>query len=283
MSWVCDTCSCNNDDDVLECFVCGSHRSEASIREAERRLREKKMDDFSEMLYSKVFGSIKIGTIVVGTLFVVVCIFRILQGNLFTDLEVNTNAIINTSSFQAKLFVDRWSNFDVLGGWVSKTEIVTWFMQSLDMPFFFKEAVLSMFGLLSSNMLLIYSNLLCMLPIAKFDHFVIIYETLHNNILLIVANAATMVPSTTKFDAFFVINNKMTARGSYFENVYQDCLNTASDKFIGIKSYTMFIVDIVQSNIERALLIIDSIVHRGTISLQCSGNYINRVVSKFRK
>ena len=283
MSWVCDTCSCNNDDDVLECFVCGSHRSEASIREAERRLREKKMDDFAETLYSKVFGSIKIATIVIGALFIVACIIRIVQGNLFADLEINTKAIINTSSAQARLFASQWSNFDISAVWLSKTKIVTLFMQSLDIPISFKEIGLSMADLLRGNMMLIYSNFLFIWPIAKFDHFVILYEKVHNNVLLIGADVMEMLPSTVKFETFSVINNKMTERTPYFENIYKYCLNATNDKFVGIKNYAIFIMDTAQSNIERILLIIDSAVNRGTSNVQSRGNYLNRVISKFRR
>ena len=132
-------------------------------------------------------------------------------------------------------------------------------------------------------MLLIYSNLLCMLPIAKFDHFVIVYETIHNNILLMATNVIAVVPSKTKFDTILIVNNRMTERIPHFENVYQYCFSTTNEKFIGIKSYAIFIVDVVQSNIERVFLIIDSMVRRGVVSLQNSGYYINRVISKFRK
>ena len=283
MSWVCDTCSCNNDDDVLECFVCGSHRSEASIREAKRHLREKKMNDFAEMLYSKVFGNIKIATIVVGALFIVACIFRIVQGNLFADLEINTKAMIDTSSLQTKLFAGRWCDFDVTSVWLSKMKIVFSFVQSIDVPTSFKAFGLSMADLLNGKMILIYSNFLVMLPVGKHDHFVILYERVHNNIMIMGTNIMEMLPSRTKFNTFSVTNYKMMEKTPHFENIYIYCFNTTNDKYIGIKNDAIFIFETVQSNIERILHIIDSVVHRSTINVQSSSNYINRVISKFRK
>lgn len=51
MSWVCDFCSSSNDDSSVECFVCGQHRSEASIREARRRAKEEKERAMSEKIF----------------------------------------------------------------------------------------------------------------------------------------------------------------------------------------------------------------------------------------
>ena len=253
LSWVCDTCSCNNDDDVLECFVCGSHRSKASIREAARRRREKKMNALADMLYSKVFRSIKIGTVVVGALFIIAFVIRIVQGNLFADLETNIGAITSTVSFQARSFVSRWSSFDILGKWLPKVGIIVLFVQYLDIPISLKEAGASMVDLACSNIHHITANFFCMLP------------------------------SATKFDEFLVINNKMAERGSCLESYCQYSLDTINHKFLGIKDVARCIVDTARLNIERILLIIDSGVHSGTVSVQNCGNYINRVISKFRK
>lgn len=97
LSWLCDNCSCNNDDEVNECFVCGEHRSAESIRLARIRAIEKKRDAFNEQLYNKTTFISKLLLIVVGVLFVIGGIIKIAQGTILVDFERNFLQTITTA------------------------------------------------------------------------------------------------------------------------------------------------------------------------------------------
>ena len=105
MSWVCEVCSTNNDDDVKECFICGCERSAASIREGKRKAREARLDKISSVLCDDVLRGIKIGTMVAGALILLACIIKIATGRLFADLEVNISGLFGSIPNRFSLFV----------------------------------------------------------------------------------------------------------------------------------------------------------------------------------
>lgn len=97
MSWVCDICSCNNDDESMECFVCGTHRSAESIRHGKIRMREKRREAFQEQLCNKTTFASKLLMIVVGVIFIIGCIIKIVQKTILVDFEDNFLALITTA------------------------------------------------------------------------------------------------------------------------------------------------------------------------------------------
>lgn len=91
MSWVCDFCSSSNDDSVVECFVCGQRRSEASIQEARRRAREEKERRVMEKILkyssqtSKILFIVSVSVSTLTTTLMLV--LMMINGNLSTIIE----------------------------------------------------------------------------------------------------------------------------------------------------------------------------------------------------
>ncbi len=108
MSWVCDNCSCNNDDEANECFVCGERRSAESIRLARIKAFEKKREAFNDILYNKVSFIGKLWMIAAGVLCIVLCIIKIVQGTLLSDFEGNFRNILDIA--KSNLQVERLAN-----------------------------------------------------------------------------------------------------------------------------------------------------------------------------
>lgn len=96
MSWICEVCSTNNDEKDIECFVCGTARSEASIREGRIRAREEKTRKFEDNVYKNGMFVLKLGFILSAALMVVAVIIKVAQGTLFTDIEENGGFFIST-------------------------------------------------------------------------------------------------------------------------------------------------------------------------------------------
>lgn len=89
MSWVCDVCSTDNDDESLECFVCGAPRSEASIKEGKDKKTKEKFGKVSDFLSTKAWLWIKIALAVIAIAFLIAMIVKIARGKLFIDAERN--------------------------------------------------------------------------------------------------------------------------------------------------------------------------------------------------
>ena len=268
---------------MLECFVCGSHRSKASIREEARRRREKKLSDFSEWLYSKAFSYIKIAGIVVGSIFVIACIIRIIQGDLLVDLETNTNHLIEIASTQIQTFVFRLNSWDVNTIWNTKTETLTLFIHFFEISLPFGEIGLSMIMQVYNNCLLLISNCCSMLPNeTKFEAFSVICDKGFHNVLLIWANACAMCPSIAKFEVFYIINNKLNAKAVCFKELYDHSLVAANSKVACVREDWLFIINTVRSNAGRGLATVDCIFQRGILSIQSVADYFNHIISNFK-
>lgn len=86
LSWICDICSSSNDDSSVECFVCGQHRSEASIKEAKQRAKEEKRKNKVERIFkysSKIAQVMFIASISISTLFATIMLIVLtVNGNL---------------------------------------------------------------------------------------------------------------------------------------------------------------------------------------------------------
>ena len=87
VSWICDECSSNNDDDTLECFVCGARRSQASLREAARRRRREKCNAVGEVLTAKVFPALWIAALSAAALVVLGVILCVVTGRAFLSAD----------------------------------------------------------------------------------------------------------------------------------------------------------------------------------------------------
>jgi len=87
VSWICEECSSNNDDDSMECFVCGAHRSRASLREAARRKREQRRDAVGAVLCTKVFTGLKIAALSAAALLVIGLILCVVTGRALLPTE----------------------------------------------------------------------------------------------------------------------------------------------------------------------------------------------------
>ena len=87
MSWICDECSSNNDDDAGECFVCGAPRSRASVREAARRRRQETSDAVGSVLCSRVFPVLGIAAVSAAALLVIGLIVCVITGRTVLSEE----------------------------------------------------------------------------------------------------------------------------------------------------------------------------------------------------
>jgi len=287
LSWVCDTCSCNNDDESLECFVCGSHRSEASIREARARQREKKFNEFSDFLYTKVFLGIKISTIVVGVVLIIGCIIKIFQGSILIDLEGNTYQIKDVVLRRLELFANGWGDsniFELIG---FKFECLAYNLSLLDLPESFGNNVEYIFNQLSINLSLLFSNFICALPpSSKFEVFSAIRDsitarsTFFKSFGEIFASHAT---DQTKFEVFSAVKSNAIDQGLSLKLFLDSCVFLTTEKIELIKEYVLIIWGNMQQSVEQCRKNTESMFDRGTSSVDATNNYIERVISKFKK
>lgn len=94
MGWVCENCSTNLDDDMVECFVCGTKRSTAAIRHDKREKFERKLAIAGDKLFLWGTKITKIVFIVVALVLFMSFILAIIKGTLFTGVYPSALVII---------------------------------------------------------------------------------------------------------------------------------------------------------------------------------------------
>lgn len=94
MGWVCENCSTNLDDDMVECFVCGAKRSTAAIRRDKREKFERKLAITGDKLFLLGTKITKIVFIVVALVLFMSFILAIIKGTLFTGVYPSALVII---------------------------------------------------------------------------------------------------------------------------------------------------------------------------------------------
>lgn len=86
MNWICDCCSSVNEERETECFVCGTPRSAASIREAARRAREERRENRLRTACKYLSGTGKVLFIaavsVLALTFLLILFFKVKDGEL---------------------------------------------------------------------------------------------------------------------------------------------------------------------------------------------------------
>ena len=164
MSWVCDTCSCNNEDDALECSICGETRSMASIREGKRREREKRLEEISSFVYDKLFFGIKLATMILGVLVLLAFIIKIASGSLFFDLKVNFDMLFGLILQNIRLFFTRLNSVNFFGIILDRLRNSGAFFKYAGVPSFFSNVLGCMFSSAFLAFGLTFDNFISVLP-----------------------------------------------------------------------------------------------------------------------
>ena len=263
MSWICDYCSSNNDEETRVCFVCGCCRSAASIREARRKAKQKKIREFANWLYNKVFFAIKIAVISVVALFIIGLIIRIVQGDLITCMENNAAVIIRTMLKKMQIFAYNCGNC------FEKVAIFSDFAE-------LTENGSAVAKRLSEGGLEFLSNFMHMLPSgAKFDYFSVIFDRFYSNAATICHNVNLIFVSA--------VGRKTSCDFLYIKDLSCRIGSAFSVKFEKIVEYGLYIFGNAEKNIMNFSDKIHGVAENNLASIEPDGKIANRIVALFKK
>lgn len=161
MSWICEVCSTSNDEKEIECFVCGTARSEASIREGKIRAREEKIRKLEDGIYNKGMFVLKLGLISTVALIVVAIIIKVAQGTLFTDFEENGGFFISTLINNSSGFADAVIRFFSTIILTDKSEFFELYFSSINRSELFSTSCEAIGERLAMNVNLLVNNMGC--------------------------------------------------------------------------------------------------------------------------
>lgn len=98
MSWICDLCSTNNEDDTSVCFVCGTPRSKESYAASRIRKRERIYNMVGDFLVRKVYLGLLIALLCLILIFFVGSLIGILTGGVLDHFFEGAQSLFNKIS-----------------------------------------------------------------------------------------------------------------------------------------------------------------------------------------
>lgn len=256
MSWVCDNCSCNNDDEVNECFVCGTARSAESIRLARIKAIEKKREAFNDILYSRTSLAGELLMITASAMFIVACIIKIVQGSLIFDLENSLHNILSVVETNLQCEYLKSAGKYLVPTFGQKGETVRAF--------------------LSGNNITTLINMTIPLVQSKFE----------DNFVSLTVVITSMLPSSVKFDAMLLVTNLVQNKSATSLNVFEQFFIHGNDNVWASGKTIRLIGNCTEGKFyafNKLILMIKNKYYAVILSIECIINNVqNSVIRSMR-